>query len=78
MWSDLCHNWRRADTGIPLADQAGALAFSHAIWADNVTLGASSSDELIIIARQMSVLLYSRGQMNNDGIGGTLGRRVYL
>eukprot|EP00959_Pyramimonas_sp_CCMP1952_P296084 6193250-Pyramimonas_sp.AAC.1 len=60
MWSDLCHNWRRAGIGIPLADEAGALVVSHAIWADNVILGASSTDQLIMMVRQMSVLLYSR------------------
>jgi len=63
MWSDLCHNWRRAGIGIPLADEAGALVASHATWVDNVILWASSTDQLILMVRQMSVLLYSRGYL---------------
>eukprot|EP00959_Pyramimonas_sp_CCMP1952_P334097 6996933-Pyramimonas_sp.AAC.1 len=60
MWSDLCRNWRRAGIGIPLAAQAGSLVFSHPIWAQNVILGTSSTDQLMAMAREMSVLLYSR------------------
>eukprot|EP00959_Pyramimonas_sp_CCMP1952_P086764 1814722-Pyramimonas_sp.AAC.2 len=51
MWSGLCHNWHRAGIGIPLSDQAGALVFSHAIWADNVIFGASSTDQPIMRCR---------------------------
>eukprot|EP00959_Pyramimonas_sp_CCMP1952_P400147 8383806-Pyramimonas_sp.AAC.1 len=54
MWIDLCHNWRRAGSDIPLADQAGALVFSRAMWADNVILGASSTEQLIMMVREMS------------------------
>ena len=61
MFHDVCRTWDRQGIGIPLTAQTGYRRFSHAIWADNVILGAPTLVQLRAMIRDMSIALYARG-----------------